>query len=585
MGFSIGGNGLSDRSLFGIQKAKSLLSDSINRISSGNKIPNASFDPVGLTVSQTFRGQIRSFYKAQSNTQDGISLLRTAEGGLSNISDDLNRLRELTIQAGNGAYTSTEIAALENEANQILAGINDTANRTQFNTRNLLDGSTSGTVTSDSSAVEAHMTGTLTKAGSYEGQVSASVDENGNRVLELTLSGGGESRSVTLDRNNRAANALDGVDLQLQEIDSARIEGSRTDFQDTLSFSSAQSLSIEDAGGDSVTVNFGSGNITTGEIVDQLNTDLAGANVDVRASLNDQGELVLAGVNSGEEFSITGASSEFARATGVFDQTVRAEDGERASLEGLNNDEFRSDGLSFQSTVSFNVQDGSGSTATQIDVGGAGVTMTKSELLADINSQLQAGGQRVEARYNSDDQLIFESLDVGSSARVRVEDVSVGSDDLKSALGVSDGARSGSGTTSFRIEASSASLTFQTGANQGQSQDFAFGGFSSGALNLENVDLQTQEGRDDFLGRIDNAVERVSSARSSIGARENRFRSTYDNLSTSIVNSTSVESSIRDADMALESLRQAQQQMKLQSALFAQTQMLDLNKGMLSKIF
>ena len=585
MDFSIGGSGLSDRSLFGIQKAKSLLSDSINRISSGSRIPQASFDPVGLTVSQTFRGQVRSFYKAQSNAQDGISLLRTAEGGLSTISDELNRLRELTIQAGNGAYTSAELGALEDEVNQILGGINDTANRTQFNTRNLLDGSTSGSVTSDSNAVTAHVTGRVSKSGSFEGKVSASVDDSGERVLELTLSGGGESRSVTLDKNNRAINAMDGVDLQLQEIDSARIEGSRTDFQDTFSFSSAQAVTIADAGGDAVTVSFGSGNITTDEMVNRLNTDLSAANVDVRASLNDQGELVVAGVNSGEDFSITGASSEFGRATGIFDQTVRAKRGERGSVEGQNNDELLSEGLSFQSTVSFEIQGGSAKPATQIDVGGAGVTMTKSEILADINSQLQAGGQRVEARYNGDDQLIFESLDVGSSARVSIEDVSAGSDTTKSTLGISDGARSGSGSTSFRLEATSSSLTFQTGANQGQSQDFAFGGFSAGALNLENVDLQTQEGRDDFLGRIDNAVERVSSARSSIGARENRFRSTYDNLSTSIVNSTSTESSIRDADLALESLRQAQQQMKLQSALYAQTQMLDLNKGLLSKIF
>ena len=88
MVFPIGGGGFGNQNLFGIQKAKSLLSDTINRISSGNRIPFAAADPVGLTVSEKFRGQIRGFNKALSNTQDGISLLRTAEGGLSTVSDD-----------------------------------------------------------------------------------------------------------------------------------------------------------------------------------------------------------------------------------------------------------------------------------------------------------------------------------------------------------------------------------------------------------------------------------------------------------------------------------------------------------------
>jgi len=585
MVFPIGGSGFSNQNLFGIQKAKSLLSDSINRISSGNRIPSASFDPAGLGVSETFRGQIRSFYKAQSNTQDGISLLRTAEGGLSTLSDDLNRLRELTIQAGNGAYSEEDIAALENEAKQILEGINDTAGRTQFNTRNLLDGSTSGTVSSSSNNVKAYLTGNLSQSGSFEGRLSSSVDENGERVFELTLSGGGETNRVSLDSNNRARGALAGVDLQFSDIDAARVEGSEVDFEDTFTFSNAESTTITDANGDAVTVNFAAGNITSGDLVDQLNTDFAANNVDVEASLDDDGNVVLSGDNAGENFTITGTSSGFSQATGLFDQTVNAGATERASVEGLNSDRYLSDGISFDSTVSFTVQDGQSGAATQVDIGGAGVTRTRAELLDDINSQLEAGGQRVEARFTDEGELAFESQDVGNEARVSVEDVSAGADNLRSTLAVADRSDSGEGTTRFDLEVTSSDLSFQTGANEGQSQSFSFGEFSSGALNLENVDLQSQEGRDEFLGRVDDAIGRVSSARSSIGSQENRFRSTFHNLSSSVTNAASTESSIRDADLAIESVKMAKQQMKMQSALFAQTQMLDLNKSFFSKIF
>ncbi|MBT3785136.1 hypothetical protein HOF92_09170, partial [bacterium] len=367
--------------------------------------------------------------------------------------------------------------------------------------------------------------------------------------------------------------------------DSARVSGSEVNFEDTFTFSNAEATTITDAGGDAVTVNFAAGNITSSDMVDQLNTDFAANAVDVQASLDDDGNVVLNGANSGEDFTISGTSSGFSQATGLFDQNVNAAAGETASAEGLNNEQYVSEGISFDSTVSFTVQDGQSGAATQVDIGGAGTTSTRAELLDDINSQLEAGGQRVDARFTDAGELTFESRDVGNQSRVSVEDVSAGADTLRSTLAVSDRSDSGEGSTRFDLEVNSSDLSFQTGSNQGQSQAFSFGSFSSGALNLEDVDLQSQEGRDDFLGRVDGAIDRVSSARSSIGARENRFSSTFNRLSSSIRDSTATESSIRDSDLAIESIKLAQQQMKMKSALYAQTQMLDINKGFAAKIF
>jgi flagellin len=583
MVFPIGGGGFSTQNLFGMNKAKGILSDTINRISSGNRIPIASFDPVGLTVSEKFRGQIRGLNRASTNTQDGISLLRTAEGGLSGLSDGLVRLRELTIQAGNGAYTEGDIAALEEEAKQILAGFDDTSSRTQFNTKNLLDGSTSGDVSTDAGDVQAFITGDISQSGDFQGTLRGSLDEDGNQVIELSMSGAG-SGTVTLDSNNRAVGALGGVDLQFGDISNAEVKGSKVNFEDTFTFANATQTTITDQTGNTATVNIAAGNITSQDMVDQFNTDFTANGVDAQAKLDDDGNVVFEGTVSGESLNVSGTGAEFSQATGIFDQNIAGSSGEVATAQGLNNESYVSDGLEFNSQVSFTVQDGQAGAATQVDLGGAGVTLTRDEILETVNSQLQAGGQRVQASFSDEGEMVFQSEDVGDESRVTITDVSAGVDTLQSTLGVSDSSDSGEGSTRFSGKVFRGGLNFQTGSNQGQSQGFSFGDFSSGALNLQNIDLQSQEGRDAFLGRVDQATSRVSSARSSIGSQENRFRSTFNNLTSSIGNFSASEALIRGADLAKESVTLATQQALLQTSMFAQTQMLDINKSFMASV-
>lgn len=112
----------------------SVNSKTMNRISSGLRINCAADDSAGLGISQEMKAQIRGLAQAERNIQDGISLIQTAEGGLSEIENpNLQRMRELAVQAANGTLTSEDRDKIQKEIDEIKNGINDIANNTEFN--------------------------------------------------------------------------------------------------------------------------------------------------------------------------------------------------------------------------------------------------------------------------------------------------------------------------------------------------------------------------------------------------------------------------------------------------------------------
>ncbi|SNX53124.1 flagellin Hag [Thermoanaerobacterium sp. RBIITD] len=118
---------------------------SLEKLSSGYRINRAGDDAAGLAISEKMRGQINGLNMAQRNAQDGISLIQTAEGALNETSSILQRMRELVVQAGNSTNTPDDLKNIQSELGQLAAEINRISGQTQFNTKNLLDGTISGT--------------------------------------------------------------------------------------------------------------------------------------------------------------------------------------------------------------------------------------------------------------------------------------------------------------------------------------------------------------------------------------------------------------------------------------------------------
>ncbi|MBC5637938.1 MULTISPECIES: flagellin Hag [Ornithinibacillus] len=116
--------------------------NSLEKLSSGLRINRAGDDAAGLAISEKMRGQIRGLEMASKNAQDGISLIQTAEGALTETHSILQRMRELTVQAGNlGTQESDDLSAIQDEITALIEEIDGIAERTQFNGKGLLDGS------------------------------------------------------------------------------------------------------------------------------------------------------------------------------------------------------------------------------------------------------------------------------------------------------------------------------------------------------------------------------------------------------------------------------------------------------------
>lgn len=113
----------------------------IERISTGKRINRAADDPAGLAISQKMQSQIRGLRMAQRNVQDGISLIQTAEGAMSQIHDILQRMNELSVQVANGTYTDEDREKLNLEFEELKKTISSIAKDTEFNTKKVIDGS------------------------------------------------------------------------------------------------------------------------------------------------------------------------------------------------------------------------------------------------------------------------------------------------------------------------------------------------------------------------------------------------------------------------------------------------------------
>lgn len=120
-------------------------SKNLEKLSSGLRINRAGDDAAGLAISEKMRGQIRGLDMAQKNAQDGISLIQTAEGALTETHSILQRMRELAVQSATDTNTDNDRANLQKEVDQLSQELTRIGKDTEFNTKKLLDGSFSGT--------------------------------------------------------------------------------------------------------------------------------------------------------------------------------------------------------------------------------------------------------------------------------------------------------------------------------------------------------------------------------------------------------------------------------------------------------
>lgn len=141
MGLQINTNIAAMNAYRNLSNTQNAMSTSLQRLSSGLRINSAADDAAGLAISQKLQGQVNGLNQAQSNAQDGISLIQTAEGALNESQSILQRMRQLAVQSSNDTNTSTDRQAIQKEVDQLAKELNRIGNTTQFNTKNLTQGS------------------------------------------------------------------------------------------------------------------------------------------------------------------------------------------------------------------------------------------------------------------------------------------------------------------------------------------------------------------------------------------------------------------------------------------------------------
>lgn len=179
----------------------------MERLSSGLRINRAADDAAGLAISEKMRAQIRGLKQAARNAQDGISLIRTAEGALQQTHAILQRIRELTVQAANDTNTDEERQNIQMEINQLIDELNRIGNDTEFNTLPLLNGE--------------KKTFKL-QIGANTGQ-SMEIEINDMRAFALNLSNDPNSPFYyDVSSHEKASANLDIIDKAIQKVSSER---------------------------------------------------------------------------------------------------------------------------------------------------------------------------------------------------------------------------------------------------------------------------------------------------------------------------------------------------------------------------
>lgn len=202
------------------------LSQAITRLSSGKRINSAADDAAGLAIATRMQTQINGLNQGVSNANDGVSILQTASSGLTSLTNSLQRIRQLAVQASNGPLSASDASALQQEVAQQISEVNRIASQTNYNGKNILDGSAGTlsfqvganvgqTVSVDltQSMSAAKIGGGMVQTGQTLGTIKVAIDSSGaawssgstgQETTQINVVSDGKGGFTFTDQNNQA---------------------------------------------------------------------------------------------------------------------------------------------------------------------------------------------------------------------------------------------------------------------------------------------------------------------------------------------------------------------------------------------
>ena len=184
------------------------LSTAMERLSSGKRINSAKDDAAGLAISSQMTSQIKGMTQGIRNANDGISLAQTAEGALGEVTNMLQRIRELAVQSKSGTYSDADRTNLDAEATALATQITNVLKTTQFNGVNIFDDNVAGTTAYTATA----------------GSIAIQAGANAGDVVTITFDALSDLASSDVSTATAAATALDDVDDMLKDVATVRAQ-------------------------------------------------------------------------------------------------------------------------------------------------------------------------------------------------------------------------------------------------------------------------------------------------------------------------------------------------------------------------
>ena len=543
------------------------LDKATERLSSGQRINSAKDDAAGLAISNRMTSQIRGLDQAIRNANDGVSLVQTAEGALQEVTNMLQRIRELSIQSANGIYSDADRKTLDAEVQQLKKEMDRISETTSFNGQKLLDGTMKGTFLQVGSQANEVMDVSI---GSFS--TTSMGGSSGDIVGEATANG------IT-DITNLAAGDLivNGVDLSLipaapvptlndaLKIWNGDLEGKGASVTSLVQYTAAgagsgvlraptETLTIAYTDGDGLTQTYTlTGTNDMKELVAKINAETA-----VEATLTDSGKLVLT-APGGTSLSVTDTSN----AGGASGAGVNTAVDTNFSLV-FNDESAEERGVLIQA----------GAAAVPAELQALGIDVQ------DADGNLLGATVAGAAAILQEGDLIINGIEIG-----KITGVNTAATDLAEAVRVINLSSNETGVVAFASagqialrSANGEEISIKYGDTANATNILALTGFqernaTEGVGSVASIRIDTYEGAQRAISIVDKALEQVNATRADLGAVNNRLDFTMSNLANVSEKTSASRARIVDADFAAETaaLSRAQVLQQAAQAMLAQS--------------
>ncbi len=626
---------------FGITQAT--VAKSTEKLSSGYKINRAADDAAGLAISEKMRKQIRGLTQASANAQDGISAVQTAEGALTEVHDMLQRMNELATKASNGSLSENDRQNVQDEVDQLLTEVDRVAETTKFNEIYLLKGNADkSTTTININAHDAGLAGDLIDNG--DGTAAFKLDKALKNGDTVKIGGKDYTIGQSVSKSNYRKATTDFGNELVAAGDSVTAGGKTYTLTNDVDVTTAKALTfaagdiLEDENGNRYTVRAGvaaeakestqSAAITAAMFVIEYDDDGDGtaAAIEAKNALSDGWKLIKVGTDTTQhnvvgslksgEVSVKNSSFTTSNATtlaqvGNGGTAVTFAEGDTLVQNGNTitaADEKPEDYTAIEKQLNALAADGTTNSITIAHTEN-GVTTSATYKLATANDFSDSANLKATRDYILENIKDLDEVTIGGNI-VTV----VGKDNAKdsNAITISDAYQKmadelqvassigadkeatvrNNGDGSFVIQKGSVEVKnkLEFSLHVGSDADMTNKiGVSVEAMDTKglgisglNVSGDTVANATYAIDAIEDAIKKVSTQRSALGAAQNRLEHTIKNLDNIVENTTSAEQEIRDTDMATEMVKFSSANILSQAGTSMLAQANQSNQGILS---